>query len=480
MDGSFPMPSKPEPTPLRSVLNTSEFRSLLAKVLSEILAAYSGSHPLKRLVSRIVSAHVTKSLLRSDGRFHDRDLAALISDPGFADPFFKSVSGALGKLLRLVESAFASIENLPENKRKEIIENLIPSDAAGHAANLMTVLFRILNKIHESDPEFFSKRLAPAVAAEISSLDFAELKDAVEKSEQDICAFVEIVSSIIWEYPTKIVLLLSLIPNLINISSKSLDTILSGFNRLPPDLLADCLISFIGEIDGAAISRVINEVSELVRKFNAGSGLIGDSGAPAFQRAANLLAREIVFNIDPVVFEKAWAGLSVLRQTARSAFQYAADERPDLRKAAWNSRLKQWNLRIDALNNGLESLYNLDDDTLVNDLADIICRAELQELADAANLFLSLFNRICEQRPSFLIDLSERFFDFIDTDELAAAADNFFTGAAPAAQRAARAVLPKIVIRICEVLSPKDDEHEEMAARARAALAGLMVKDWSD
>ena len=45
-----------------------------------------------------------------------------------------------------------------------------------------------------------------------------------------------------------------------------------------PDLLADIVISFLKELDGAAVAELGNELTEIVRKIHTGSALLGEPG----------------------------------------------------------------------------------------------------------------------------------------------------------------------------------------------------------
>ena len=115
-------------------------------------------------------------------------------------------------------------------------------------------------------------------------IDFGEIKETVDGSAENITALAGMINEEMWQYPAKMVCLLSLLPALGNIVSAPSVKTIGPINNLAPDLLTDVILSLVRDIDGKSIGMLVNELCELVRKIHTGSALIGDTGKPCPSR----------------------------------------------------------------------------------------------------------------------------------------------------------------------------------------------------
>ncbi len=460
-----------EKTPLARMLETQQARRALADLLPHILNIYAGKSPLKKRIAGPVGRHLKRRFLEGEEGRRADDLKRLFSDPRFIQEIAGPAAEILRGLFEVISGVAAGIEALDTEEKKKLLSELMAKALTGQTGTLITQGCRILNDIHKDDPTFFAKALEPGVKAWITSMDFGELKTAMENAAADTHGVVEMVIRVLWQYPTKMVLLISLLPTIGNMILDAAGITLNQINQISSDLFADVILTFLKEVDAKAISRVIGETAELMRKLDNGSRLLGEPGSPQLPRAIGTLVDTLTADIDPLVLAKAGVAAAGIKAAVGEAVAEAVTCREDLRKTVLDRSLRVRNIRVRSLNRRLGFWESADDDELAGYLAGY----DIQGLGDALNALLVMFNRVCDRQPELLPAMAEKLAAAIDLDELQKAAGRVFDQSAESLKGPARAFLPKIITWICGVISPEDDEYEEDAARARQALADLFA-----
>lgn len=459
-------------TALARIFDTREVRQALAAVLPDLLAAIAGDRRGRKFFFNIAGRFIESSLRRPEDVFERPELAPLFNDPGFIRHLAGPLPALVGGLADLAATALETLEHLEFADKKDILGSLISETATGRTGDMITRVCRILNDLHRNDPEFFTKRLAPGFRKWIESLDFGELKEMAENSRADIRAFAVMVNTVMWQYPSKVVLLLSLIPTAANILSDALEISLQRLNELPPDLLTDVILSFLRETEIRPIGGVVNELLEIIRKIHTGSALLGEPGAPQLPKLLSAKVAEIIDRLDPATFWKAAIALAETKAALAQATAAAVSRRPDLLRLNLVNSRKLANLRMKSLNQKLSWWDDQEDAALAEHLSAAVAAHDIHELGEAVNSVLRIFNRLNDQKPDLAADAVRQLVHAVDPYEVSEAAQKLF-GAAEAAKPLARAVVPGLVKWAAAVLAPADDEYEQDAREAREALASL-------
>ena len=461
---------------LRKLMETREVRRLLAGLLPEVLHVYAGKSRFKQFIARRMGSHIGKSLTRSRDVGAESEIRQLFEDSHFIEDIAAPLPDLVNGLFDLMSTAAATIEEFPTSDKKALFADVIAKMANGRSATLVTRGCRILNDLHRDDPEFFARTLEPGFAQWIEAVDFGELKEAVDHSAQDVRATVEMANRVIWQYPAKVVLLLSVLPSVANRLVETADISIGKLNELSPDLLTDVIATFITEIDSRSMARLTNEITELFRKIHTGSGLLGEPGAPHLTNALTEKIEVLVDDVDPAVLWKARLFFAETRATIDGAIAQASADKPELRQFNLARSAEMTNIGVRALNQRLSVWTAMDDREMASAVKSHLAACDVQEMAELANNALALFNRFADQNPETLAGMVGRFTEAIDDFELAESAGHLFDNTAEAVEPAARAVVPKLVQWVCGVLEARDDEYEEDAEQARAALQTLFEK----
>lgn len=460
---------------VRQALMTREVRKLLGELVPEVLNVWAERSPFKNVISRAIGKSLQQSLASPQILREAGDLQQLFKDPAVIERLAAQLPEVLQGLTEAAANALKTIESLSAEEKQAILKDLVSGFAGGGSGEVITRASRILNDIHHSDPEFFARVLRPGFTKWVESVDFGEIREALENSGADIRAIVRMANHIIWQYPSKVVLALSLLPLLLNLIAESLDISVNKMNELPPDLLTDVICGFIRDLEGPAIAGLTNELSEIARKIHTGSALLGDDGNPQIYKTLSGKLDEIMGLTDPASLWKSRVMLNELKDQVNQAFFDAAVRKDEFIQEEMEKKPVLANIRLRAVNRRLTFLHTLDDEALTGSLARAIDAYDVQESAEFFNHTLRLLNRLYEARPDAAAGFIRQFTDAVDPDELSDAVRNLLEDSRAELKPAARAVVPGLVSWVCDILKPEDDEFEAEAAQAREALANLFT-----
>ena len=463
--------SETENSAIARLLATREIRQSLAAVLPDVLAVVAGDKKIKKFILKMVGRYLEKSLSRPDDVLENPELQYLFKD----GHFIRDITGPLPELVNglfdLVNTAAQTIEQMETGEKKELFGDLAARLATGQTGTLITRGCRILNDIHKDDPEFFARTLAPGFKNWIETIDFGELKEMVDHSAKDASALVKMANQVMWQYPAKVVLLLSLIPSVVNMATDALDISLEKLNEMPPDLLTDVILSFIREIDARPAAGLFNQLTELARKIHTGSALLGEPGVPKMPQLLSAKIDEIAQNVDPITLWKAKMALAETGASIDRAMAEAVNSRPAYKQLSLIKGPEITNIRVKTVNRRLSFWEALDDAEAAGSVSRSLNAYDVQEAAEVVNQTLRLFNRVGDAQPESISGFIGQFLSAIDDYELAEASRKIFSQAQPSP--AARAVVPGLVNWIVQVLKPADDEYEDDAQAARQSLGEL-------
>lgn len=457
------------------LLKTREVRQLLTTVVPELFKVWAEKSWWKTRISKLAGSMVKNQLTQPDDIFENDEISALFEN----EEFIKDVAEQLPSMINQATDAFVkgigSIESLSAEEKKQAFEAVLSKAGQGRIGTILTRCAKTLTDIHDKDPEFFAKALEPAVIKWVESLDLGEIKEMFDKSGKDGRAIVEMVMTVLFEYPTKFVVLLTYLPGLANFVADSLEIILKKVNTFPPDMLTDVVLVIAKQFDDDAIANLLNQLTEVFRKIHTGSELIGEPGSPKLPKDLADIVAGIVDKLDPVVLWKAKIALAQIKAAVSQAAADAVNDSPEYRRLNMASSPELFNIRTKSLNHNLTSWDAVDDEQALEDWSAHLSAYDVQEAAEAVNNMMRLINRLAEEKPMIFGEVIGQFSSAVDDYELSESVKNVFTSAAEEIRPAARAVVPGLVTWICDVLQPEDDEYEEDAARAREALQSLFA-----
>lgn len=461
---------------LERVLKTREARSLLVEAVPVVLKIWVGGSGWRRLVSKVAAGTLKKGFSGASGSGEEA-IKKLFEDPDFLDALVELITGLLTGIEDVLITGAQTLERMPSDDKKKIATEKISRLMHGNTGAMVTNCARVINDIHQNDPEFLSRVLAPGIRKWVASVDFGELKEAVDGSAQGLVSLVETTNHAMWQYPAKVILCLSLLPSLANILGRSALVSVSQLEEIPPDLLTDIVISLAKEIDMSMVGGLVNALAEIERKLHTGSALLGDAGAPQLPKLFSEKLEEIIAGTDPVLFWKARVAIAEIKTSFDQAVLNALHQDPEHLKEAMLKHPELINIRRQQINQKLLQFEAMDDGEFDALWTERLAAYDVQESAEVLNNFLKIINRLWDQNPDALVNMVSRFSNAIDDDALAQTAQHLFDAAEGSFRPVARSVVPGLVTWVCHVLRPEDDVYEEDAARAREALRSLLMSE---
>ncbi len=449
---------------LTELIKTSEFRDISSEVTRGIIESWAGNQPLKKKLGR----YITDKLETKD-RKKPVELAALFSDPLFLDRFHSQIPVLLKGFSGILETYFQQLSNLPPNTQQQVIEGVTGSLTSSDLASISNSLFKTTKSIQEKNPAFFSEQLGLVFAGWFSQTDFGEIKETLKLSENDISAAVKSLNDTVWRYPAKLIILLSFIPDLFNLSADGLKETLSRFNQAPPDLITDILTAMISELDASRTADLINELTELINKIQVGSALIGEPGSPLLQQAISDFSDQVYEQVDQALFDK--CRMTLARQ--KNVLAGTAAEVPGrlIRDMSYQTALA--GLRMQQLNRKLAALEELPDGEFEKALKAFTSGLESQEINEFIDLAFRLLERVNERGSEEIPGFIKQIYGQLDLYQIQDGFSALGTVFGEPLRPLGRAIVPDLIIGVCDILSPENDEFEDSAKKAREALRSL-------
>lgn len=460
---------------LTDILNTREVRQLGSTVVPAFLNAWAGSSWWKKTLSKMAGSMVANQLSHPDDPLGNGEIAALMENEAFVQNVAAQLPGVINSVVDAFTAGAGSIESMSVEDKQQLFADLFSQTGKGKTGAALTLCARTLNDMHAANPQFFTEAIEPGFQKWLESVDFGELKEMFDNSGTDGRAFIEMVMTVLFEYPAKFVLLLALLPGLVNFIADALKIIIGKVNTFPPDMLTDVVLAIGKDINGVSIANLLNQLTEVVRKIHTGSGLLGEPGSPQLPKALSEMLEEIISHIDPVILWKSKVALAEINVSISQAMDAAVNSNPAYRQLNMDKGPELANIRMRSLNQKLSSWEFVDDEEMAQSWAQHLAAYDAQEAAEVVNNTLQLVNRLATEKPAIFGELVGQVTNAIDEYEMAETVKHLFNGAGTNTRPLARAVVPGLVTWFCDVIQPEDDEYEDEAEKAREALQSLFA-----
>jgi hypothetical protein len=451
---------------IKELASTAEFRAVATGLARRLLADWSAQDPFNRLVAGRVEKLIIKGLAalaeqNTETPDHGKytEMTAAMAQ-GMAKDVPLLINAILGTAVRLSESR----QRLSPECRREIFQNTLKGIDTGLLGHWLTLQIQNFSDL-TADPEVFAEALEQPVRNLIASLDFGELKEALDGSEEAIVAGVRIVNTTIWDYPAKFICLASLLPTVANIVLRSARETLAPIHAQAPDVLADVIFSLMRSLNGKAAGELVNGLSEVVRQIHTGSALIGDQGLPQFGADLRVLLADFVSALDPEVIVKARTALAEDMETIRNSWTEAMAKRPDLFLANLCRLADRRNPQIRATRREVGLLTDLPENEVNEAISAGLSDLDTQELGETINTTLRLLNSLRRTHPEAVPRFLAGITATIDTDELKETVTWIVPSAVIAVKPLAVAIMPSVIRGLADLLTPEPgDNTDEMAA----------------
>jgi hypothetical protein len=446
---------------LQALIKTPAMRETLSILIPEVVQLWAGDHRLKNKITGPIGKSIQQGLRPESSR-----------DEAHADSVMPEIITYLMAALEAAAKAFEGFS--PEEKEKQV-KAFFAHFGTGQTGRILTRVMHAFHDLHSANPTALAEAMTPVLQQWIVKTDFGALRDAADTMAPEIRALAIGINDILWRYPSKLVLSLSFLPDLMNLVAVCLGETIGRFNRAAPDLVADILLSLVRSLDGQSFGAALNEMTELVRKIHTGSALIGEPGAPRLQEDLRQLAEGIAEQLDSRTYWAARVALAEDKEVLRRSLAAVLADHPDVITEGIKTYAARQNPVWRTRRQGLEALVAVPDDDLGNALEEGVSDLDLQELGEIVNLSGVLVNRLMALKPELIGSLAEQVVASLDMAEIETALSDILKATGPPLRPIWRAVLPQILSETCRILEPAEDECEERMTEVRQQLRSLLV-----
>ena len=446
---------------LQALMKTQAMRETLSLLIPEVVQLWAGDNRLKNKIAGPIGNSIQKGLSENSTR-----------DNGHASRVMPDI---ITSLMVDLESAAQNFEALSPEEKENQVKAILAPFGTGHAGQILTRVMHALHDLHGQNPTALADAMTPVLQQWIEKTDFGTLRDVADTMTPEIRALAVGINDILWQYPSKLVLSLSFLPDLVNLAVVCLGETLGRFNRAAPDLVADILLSMVRSVDGQTLGVALNELAELVRKVHTGSALIGEPGNPRFQEDLRQMVAKIVEQLDSRTYWAARVALAEDTAVLRRSIVDVLTDHPDVFTEGIKTYAARQNPGWRARRHGLEALEAVPDDDMGVALEEGLSDLDLQELGEVVNLIGVLANRLMALKPELIGSLAQQVAASLDLEEIEMALHAILHATGPPLRPVGRAILPDILSEICRTLEPAEDEYESRMAEVRQQLRSLLM-----
>ncbi|MFZ5595392.1 MAG: hypothetical protein ACOY31_00045 [Bacillota bacterium] len=459
-------------------VRTEGVRRGIDVVLGDLLNCWSGESRWKKMVSKRVGKIVAK-ILSGISKKCDKE-------PGISeDPEFISALAAEGVPLLAdgIRSALATIgeglRKLPPEERGKIMASITKGIEAKKMGSYFNAQVARLGEISREKPECASEALEKPFNNIIESVDFGQLKETLDNSEEAMVLLSRMMNEKMWRYPAKAVCLIGCLPALVNGGTRAVHETVKPFNNLAPELLADVVFSLLRMLNGKEIGLLANSVMEMVRKLHTGSYLLGEAGLPQFYADLKPLLKEMAGTIDPELLCKMKIALAEDGETIIKTYIEAVSQNPDLYGALVSSYASRKNPGIRSARMKLSLYEEFPEEDVAVAFSSGMADLDTQEIGELVNSVLRYINIVYEHRPEVIPRVLSEISAAVDAEELNRAAENVMGSIVSAVKPVAGSVMPPLVRGLAQLLTPDPSEDSSGLEEALSSLRKIIVQEGS-
>jgi len=455
------------------IIDTPDVRNALSRVCGQWFEKWGAKSVLKKAAAGPASWLAEKALASGE----TPGLTAVFEKPEHLEALFNEIPRLFQGLGGVILSVVHALECLPSDRKKAMIDRLFSGFSKEGGNRCLPSLVRMAEEVYQGDPTFLSPRILPLLDRWVAQTDFGELKNLFDTARDDIDALFKGLADLAFEYPAKLVTVLSVAPDAVNLVLSTVERVLGHVNAMPPDILTDLVLGLFRGIDAKTTGRIIHRINEAIRQIHTGSTLVGEMDAPQFTMELREKIRDFIGEIDPLLALKARNALIDGRETVLSELIAALEDRPELLNL-WLSHLASArNADIRLFKRKIQVIETLPEEDAVSALAAGLSSWNAYDLADTVNAVSRMVNRIHRTHPGVLGTLVTEYVNTLDRYELEETLDVACRDIGQAVRPVFRMAAPYLVREFCGFFEPgeDDDGYDEAMDAARRHLAGLFT-----
>lgn len=366
------------------------------------------------------------------------------------------------------------LTRIPRNRkdRKSAPAASIPADAA----RFITLLAMIFNESHAPDTSASRADKGASIKAFIENLDFGEIMEMAEKSDPYILKSIQAFNEEIWKYPAKIGALIATAIAVMNTGVKgSRELLLPIEQAIGPDLLADMVLSIIRGLDGSQTAKLINTVSEVIRRLHTGSLLLGKGGKPLMQHYLTDLFKNCLSGLDAELMRKLHIIFSEDRLSIANAVSDAMTDNPAIILSHIASLGSVQNSSVKARARRFRIYEEINQTGFNAAIRESVSDLDTYEIAELVNGACRVLNRVHAVKPDILSNLACGVVDSIDPGEIEKTLKWLVPDLVQAVKPLAPVIMPGLIRGLSEMINPDGGyqslEQAEAIKELRATLS---------
>ncbi len=462
---------------IKLALSTDEVQQLTRAVSSELLQSWAEKSWIKKRIAKRVEKKL-HTHFQSENKDFTTEIISFLEEQNLAPVLLSQLPLGINGMIDVSLALMRDLEKLSAQEKTELAGKIIDKTTLHKSGELLTGTAAFLNEIHNGSPTFFTEKMAPHLNQWLVQTDFGELREALEKSEEDVIAWISAINESLSQSPAKMVCLYSCVPLLINIGVAGVLNSLVVHNTMAPEILADILCSLVKDIKTQPIGFLLNESNELLRKILTGSALLSDSGGSVLSKVLAEKTTAIHKELDFDLVYKVQKMLAKAREQYESDLIEKSKHNPD-QAIAYFRRLitpfidapRTWNRKIAAI----EEL--LTDEQISEETARCIAEIDVPELAETVNLFLTMVNTISPMLSEKGTNPMAQFVSALDVSEVSETIKMMTDDTVKSLKPIANEVMPHLVRGVTELLRPEAGENNTELAAALAEFRSVISQE---
>lgn len=455
------------------VIRTQGGRDVVKAVITEMFHTWSGRSPVKRKLTDHVILKAAYGFIdppSADGKGASID--ALLADPQTVKELLGAIPEMVNSILATLGGMGDALHKLSTQEKTAAIKAMLHGIDMVQLGKLTTAGLQGLRAILDEKPGFLVELVQTPLETFFQNSDFAEIKDLLDASEGPLVAMVAKVVEILWEYPSKVLMLAASAVRAVNIAVKALQEVVGSLNPIAPELLTELLFALMRDIEGAPIGAMMNSLNEVIRQLHMGSVFYMEGGESLTTRDMRRVLREAYAAMDPVLKRKAQVAMAEEKEFMAQAGAEVLSEHPEFAYELIGAYAKLKNPAIRTWRKKMDMLEELPRTEVLQAISDGMAGLDSQELGDALSAVLRLANAIHAHDPERLRNLCASVVTCLDLDELRVCSEWMLQDGLTTLKPVTDAVVPSLIKGVAALLAPQDatPEHGEALAALRSVL----------
>jgi len=456
---------------------TPEIRNLLKALLSGALHGWGGKGVIRPELVRHARRILARQRVKSGEKTGHPDLVDLLQHPEVVAYIRNQLPVLTSRLLEMADLVAASFENADQEQQEAFFNQILAGFDSDKPGRILAALVGTLDRLHRNNPTLFADKTVQILKQVLAQLDFGELKIVFANSESDLKALGTKFNDLLFEYPSKLILMLSFIPEISNHLLFYGEDLLKRFNALPADILADLLISFFKETDGPTAGKLLNNLAEFVRQVHTGSALTGDGGMPQFSVELARKTRTVLEEVDTALLFKAANALFDGQETLITSMYAAAGEDPEFPAFALRHRVARTNAKNRLAKQKLDLLENLSGEEAAAAISAGLSEWNAYDFAELINSACAAANTLQQNSPDVVKHIVTEFVNTLDLYEIEEAVTWLSHDLTRAFQPVLQTLLPVVIKDVINCLATDNGDNGEEITEMRILLRQFIMNE---